>query len=108
MTAPARHHAAALAGAARIAWADGQMPVLGAIRRRFEAEQPLAGRRIAACLHITAETANLVRTLPAGGAAVTLCAATPLSTQDDVVAALRADHGAEVLGVRGEDRAAYE
>jgi adenosylhomocysteinase len=96
------------AGAARIAWADGQMPVLAAIRERFARELPLDGCRIAACLHVTAETANLVRVLRAGGAQVELCAANPLSTQDDVAAALATEHGAEVLGVRGEDRAAYE
>jgi adenosylhomocysteinase len=96
------------AGAARIAWADGQMPVLAAIRERFARERPLDGRRIAACLHVTAETANLVRALRAGGAQVALCAANPLSTQDDVAAALTVEHGAQVLGVRGEDRAAYE
>jgi adenosylhomocysteinase len=84
------------------------MPVLAAIRERFARELPLAGRRLAACLHITAETANLVRVFRAGGAEVGLCAANPLSTQDDVAAALVADHGAEVLGVRCEDRAAYE
>ena len=84
------------------------MPVLAAIRERFARERPLAGRRVAACLHVTAETANLVRALAAGGAEVSLCAANPLSTQDDVAAALAAEHGAEVFGVRGEDRAAYE
>ena len=84
------------------------MPVLAAIRERFARELPLDGRRVAACLHVTAETANLVRALRAGGAQVALCAANPLSTQDDVAAALVAEHGAEVLGVRGEDRAAYE
>jgi adenosylhomocysteinase len=84
------------------------MPVLSAVRERFARERRLAGRRVAACLHITAETANLVRVLRAGGAEVSLCAANPLSTQDDVAAALVAEHGAEVLGARGEDRAAYE
>ena len=84
------------------------MPVLAAIRERFARELPLDGCRVAACLHVTAETANLVRALRAGGAQVALCAANPLSTQDDVAAALVAEHGAEVLGVRGEDRAAYE
>ena len=103
-----RSAALARSGAARIAWADGQMPVLAAIRERFARELPLDGRRIAACLHVTAETANLVRVLRAGGAQVGLCAANPLSTQDDVAAALATEHGAEVLGVRGEDRAAYE
>jgi adenosylhomocysteinase len=106
--AASRRLALTRAGAARIAWADGQMPVLAAIRERFARERPLAGRRVAACLHVTAETANLVRALVAGGAAVSLCAANPLSTQDDVAAALAAEHGAEVFGVRGEDRAAYE
>jgi adenosylhomocysteinase len=84
------------------------MPVLAAIRERFTRELPLDGCRIAACLHVTAETANLVRVLRAGGAQVGLCAANPLSTQDDVAAALATEHGAAVLGVRGEDRAAYE
>jgi adenosylhomocysteinase len=84
------------------------MPVLAAIRERFARELPLERCRVAACLHVTAETANLVRALRAGGAQVALCAANPLSTQDDVAAALVAEHGAEVLGVRGEDRAAYE
>jgi adenosylhomocysteinase len=95
------------AGAARIAWAEGQMPLLRAIRARFERELPLAGLRVAACLHVTAETANLVRALRAGGAEVALCAANPLSTQDDVAAALVAQHGTEVYALRGEDRAAY-
>jgi adenosylhomocysteinase len=84
------------------------MPVLAAIRERFARELPLEGRRIAACLHVTAESANLVRALRAGGAEVGLCAANPLSTQNDVAAALASEHGAEVLGVRGEDRATYE
>jgi len=75
-------------GKRRIEWADRQMPVLAAIRERFEREQPLAGYRIAACLHVTTETANLMRTLKAGGADVVLCASNPLSTQDDVAAAL--------------------
>ena len=84
------------------------MPVLALLRERFVRERPLEGRRIAACMHITAETANLVRALRAGGAEVGLCAANPLSTQDDVAAALVARHGALVRGTRGEDRAAYE
>jgi adenosylhomocysteinase len=94
-------------GEARIGWAAGQMPVLDLIRDRFLAEQPLAGIRIAACLHVTAETANLLRTLAAGGATVALCAANPLSTQDDVAAALVLDHGVEVRAVRGEDLDTY-
>jgi adenosylhomocysteinase len=95
----------AAAGLARIEWADAQMPVLRSIRERFASEQPLAGVRVAACLHITAETANLVRTLVAGGAEAALAAANPLSTQDDVVAALGGD--VDVRGRRGEDVDAY-
>src|SRR3954467_1975106 len=75
-------------GVRRIEWADRNMPVLAAIRERFAAEEPLAGYRIAACLHGTTETANLMRTLKAGGADIVLCASNPLSTQDDVAAAL--------------------
>src|SRR3954453_16489556 len=95
------------AGAARIAWADGQMPVLRSIRERFERDRPLDGIRVAACLHVTAETANLVRTLMAGGARTALAAANPLSTQDDTAAALVERFGAEVHAVRGEDADAY-
>jgi adenosylhomocysteinase len=94
-------------GEARIAWADEQMPVLAQIRTRFAAEQPLDGIRVAACLHVTAETANLVRTLIAGGATVALCAANPLSTQDDAAAALVTEHGVEVRAVHGEDLDTY-
>ena len=75
-------------GEKRIIWADNNMPVLREIRKRFEQEKPLAGKKMAACLHITAETANLARTLKAGGADLVLCASNPLSTQDDVSAAL--------------------
>ena len=95
------------AGANRIAWADRQMPVLAAIRERFTAEQPLAGWRISACLHVTAETANLVRTLVAGGAEVVLCSSNPLSTQDDVAASLVVHHEVPVLAIKGEDRDRY-
>jgi adenosylhomocysteinase len=95
------------AGRDRIAWADDQMPVLRSIRERFAAERPLEGLVVAACLHVTAETANLVRTLGAGGAQVALCASNPLSTQDDVAAALAVDHGAAVHARRGEDGDAY-
>jgi adenosylhomocysteinase len=94
-------------GMRRIAWADRQMPVLASIRARFEAERPLTGQRVAACLHVTTETANLVRTLAAGGAEVRLCASNPLSTQDDVAAALVAEHGVGVHAVKGEDNARY-
>ncbi|MDQ6779472.1 MAG: adenosylhomocysteinase [Actinomycetota bacterium] len=99
--------ALAPAGEARIEWADAQMPVLRQIRERFARERPLDGIRVAACLHVTAETANLVRSLQAGGARVALCSANPLSTQDDVAAALVLDHGIEVRAVRGEDLDAY-
>ncbi len=95
------------AGESRIAWAAGQMPVLAMIRERFAAARPLAGIRVAACLHVTAETANLVRTLRAGGASVALCSANPLSTQDDVAAALVAGDGVQVHARRGEDLDTY-
>ena len=78
----------AAAGRDRIEWAAAEMPVLALIKERFEKEQPLAGIRVAACLHVTTETANLMLTLAAGGAEVALCASNPLSTQDDVAAAL--------------------
>jgi adenosylhomocysteinase len=94
-------------GELRIDWAAGQMPVLAQIRARFAAERPLEGIRVAACLHVTAETANLVRTLGAGGATVALCSANPLSTQDDVAAALVLEDGVEVRARRGEDIDAY-
>jgi adenosylhomocysteinase len=94
-------------GVRRIAWADRQMPVLAAIRERFEAEQPLAGYRIAACLHVTTETANLARTLKAGGADVVLCASNPLSTQDDVAAALVDEYDVSVFAIKGEDNDTY-
>jgi adenosylhomocysteinase len=94
-------------GARRIEWADRQMPVLAGIRDRLTTEQPLSGWRISACLHVTAETANLARTLSAAGADVVLCASNPLSTQDDVAAALVVDHGIEVFAIKGEDRDTY-
>lgn len=95
------------AGSDRIAWADAQMPVLRSLRARFEVERPLEGISVAACLHVTAETACLVRALVAGGARVGLCAANPLSTQDEVVAALSRDADVRVLAARGEDEGAY-
>src|SRR3954468_21971448 len=95
------------AGRARIEWADAQMPVLRSIRARLADERPLDGIAVAACLHVTAETANLVRALIAGGAEVALCAANPLSTQDETAAALAEDFGAEVHARRGEDAEAY-
>ncbi len=94
-------------GKRRIEWADRQMPVLAAIRERFEAEQPLAGYRVSACLHVTTETANLMRTLKAGGADVVLCASNPLSTQDDVAAALVDEYGVSVFAIKGEDNDTY-
>ena len=93
-------------GARRIAWAGRRMPVLSTIRERFRNEQPLAGRRVAACLHVTAETANLMLALRDGGADVVLCASNPLSTQDDVAAAL-VEEGIPVFAVRGEDNERY-
>jgi adenosylhomocysteinase len=94
-------------GVRRITWAEREMPVLRLIRERFEREQPLAGIRIGACLHVTTETANLMRTLKAGGAGVVLAASNPLSTKDDVAAALVSEYGIPVFARRGEDRATY-
>src|SRR5712664_204266 len=99
--------ALATEGVRRIAWADRHMPVLAAIRDRFDAEQPLAGYRIAACLHVTSETANLMRTLKAGGADIVLCASNPLSTQDDVAAALVEEYDISVFAIKGEDNDTY-
>ena len=112
MPATANHDVADLAlsgaGEARVGWAEGQMPLLRSIRERFERERPLDGMTLAACLHVTAETANLVRTLTAGGARVALCAANPLSTQDDTAAALVERDGVSVFAHRDEDRSEYE
>ena len=94
-------------GRGRIAWAAAEMPVLEQIRARFERDRPLAGLRISGCLHITTETANLARTLKAGGAEVVLCASNPLSTQDDVAAALVQEDGIPVFARRGEDTDRY-
>src|SRR5207244_353017 len=94
-------------GQRRIEWADRQMPVLRTIRERFERERPLDGITMACCLHVTTETANLARTLIAGGAEVVLCASNPLSTQDDVAAALVDRHGADVFAINGEDNETY-
>jgi len=94
-------------GKRRILWADRDMPVLALIRRRFGKDKPLKGRRISACLHVTAETGNLARTLMAGGADLVLCASNPLSTQDDVAAALVDEFGGRVYAVRGENRKTY-
>ena len=94
-------------GRRRVEWAERFMPVLRQIRERFREERPLEGVRVSACLHVTTETANLVRTLQAGGADVLLCASNPLSTQDDVAAYLVAECGAAVHAVRGEDNDRY-
>ncbi len=94
-------------GVARIEWAAQEMPVLRLIRERFAKERPLAGLRLSACLHITTETANLALTLTAGGAELVLCASNPLSTQDDVAAALVARYEIPVFAIRGEDNETY-
>jgi adenosylhomocysteinase len=94
-------------GKSRIEWADSMMPVLRLIRERFSREKPLKGARIAACLHVTSETANLIRALRDGGALVRLCASNPLSTQDEVAASLVKDHGIEVFAIKNEDRETY-
>ncbi len=94
-------------GKKRIDWADKDMPVLKMVRERFAREKPLAGCRLSACLHITTETANLARTLQAGGAELALCASNPLSTQDDNAASLVADYGISVYAIKGEDRDTY-
>ena len=97
----------ARSGRLRIEWADRHMPVLRSIRARFAKEKPLKGVRIAACLHVTTETANLARTLQAGGAEVFLCGSNPLSTQDDVAAALAAHYGIATYAIKGEDHKTY-
>ena len=102
-----RDLALADAGQGRMEWAEQEMPVLRLIRERFEQEKPLAGIRIAACLHVTTETGNLMRTLKAGGADVRLCASNPLSTQDDVAAALVAHYDVPVFAIKGEDNETY-
>ncbi|MFN2388687.1 MAG: adenosylhomocysteinase [Actinomycetota bacterium] len=94
-------------GQLKIEWAERQMPVLQRIRERFEKDRPLDGIRIAACLHVTTETANLVRTLKAGGADVTLCASNPLSTQDETAAGLVENYDISVFAIRGVDESMY-
>ena len=94
-------------GIRRIKWAAREMPVLGQIRERFSKEKPLNSLRIAACLHVTSETANLVLALRDGGAEVALCASNPLSTQDDVAAALIAEYGIPTYAINGEDNETY-
>ena len=95
------------AGLARIQWAERDMPVLRRIRERFETEKPLEGVRIGACMHVTTETANLMRALVASGAQVALCASNPLSTQDDTAASLVRDFGIDVYAIAGEDAETY-
>jgi adenosylhomocysteinase len=94
-------------GRRRVEWAERSMPVLRLIRERFAKEQPLKGRRLSACLHVTTETANLAITLKAGGADVALCASNPLSTQDDAAAYLVKDHGIAVYAIKGENHESY-
>lgn len=94
-------------GKLRIEWANQNMPVLNSIRERFAKEKPLKGVRVAACLHVTTETASLMQTLQAGGAQITLCASNPLSTQDDVAASLVKDSGISVFAIKGEDKDTY-
>jgi len=94
-------------GRLKVAWAEQAMGALGRVRERFARERPLDGLRIAACLHVTAETGALMRTLQAGGADVRLCASNPLTTQDEVAAALAVADGIPVFAVRGEDRGSY-
>jgi len=97
----------AAAGKKRIEWADNDMPVMQKIRERFKKEKPLAGKKMSACLHVTAETANLARALKAGGADLVLVASNPLSTQDDVAASLVADYDISVFALNGEDNKTY-
>jgi adenosylhomocysteinase len=94
-------------GKKRIEWAAKDMPVLESIKKDFNQKKPLKNIKISACLHVTAETANLMRTLKAGGADVLLCASNPLSTQDDVAASLVKDYGIPVYAIKGEDRNTY-
>jgi len=94
-------------GKNKIEWAEKDMPVLRDIRNEFEAKKPLKGVNLGACLHVTSETANLMRTLVAGGANVALCASNPLSTQDDVAASLVIDYGINVFAIKGEDNKTY-
>src|ERR1700733_1812618 len=94
-------------GRKRIEWANQSMPVLQSIRKEFIKAQPLAGIRVAACLHVTTETANLMITLRDGGAEITLCASNPLSTQDEVAAALVAHYNIATYAIKGEDNDSY-
>jgi len=102
-----RDRALANEGIRRIEWAAREMPVIALIRERFRREQPLNGVRVGACLHITSETANLLIALKEGGAEVTACASNPLSTQDDVAAALNVEYGITTFAIKGEDHETY-
>jgi adenosylhomocysteinase len=99
--------ALAAEGKKKIEWAERNMPVLAQIKERFEATKPFTGIRIAACMHVTSETANLMRALKAGGAELALCASNPLSTQDDTAAALVHEYGINVFAHNGVDRDGY-
>jgi adenosylhomocysteinase len=94
-------------GLLKMEWAGAEMPVLNLIRERFRKEKPLAGLRLSACLHVTSETANLAVVLKEGGADIVLCASNPLSTQDDVAAALAGEHGIPTYAIKGEDETTY-
>jgi adenosylhomocysteinase len=94
-------------GLTRIRWAEGQMPVLRSMREQYARDKPLAGLRLGACLHVTTETANLMVTLKAAGASIALCASNPLSTQDDVAAALAGEYGIPTFAIKGEDERTY-
>jgi adenosylhomocysteinase len=102
-----KNHSLATKGKLKIEWADNQMPVLKLIRERFKKEKPLKDIKMSCCLHVTTETANLMRTLKEGGADIALCASNPLSTQDDVAASLVVDYGIQVYAIKGEDRDTY-
>lgn len=102
-----KEEALAPRGENRVEWADSMMPVVRGIGKRFSREKPFKGVRIAACLHVTSETANLMRALREGGADIRLCASNPLSTQDEVAACLVRDCGIEVFAIRGEDKKTY-
>ena len=107
MTGDVKDLKLAAAGKKRIEWAAKDMPVLNLVMERFQKEKPLKGLKMSACLHVTAETANLVRTLKAGGADILLCASNPLSTQDDVAASLIKDYSIPVYAIHGEDKKSY-
>jgi adenosylhomocysteinase len=107
LTGDVKDYALAERGKRKIEWANAQMPVLQLIRKRFIKEQPLRGVRISACLHVTSETANLAVTLRNGGADVVLCGSNPLSTQDEVAAALVKEFGIPTFAIKGEDNATY-